>query len=51
MAGRNEPGGGVVPSALAEIRRAMSGDAQGLTLYITAVLLIGIAIVTITAMA
>jgi len=47
MADRNEPGGGVVPSAFAELRRASKDDHTGLASYATAIIAIGMAIVLV----
>jgi len=47
MADKNEPGGGVVPSAFAELRRASKDDYKGLVSYATAITAIGIAILLI----
>lgn len=51
MADRNEPGGGVVPSALVELRRASSDDRGGLLAYATAILVVGAAIVLVALLA
>lgn len=51
MAARNEPGGGVVPSAWAAFRTASRSDQIGLVIYCISVLLVGIAIVAIVLIA
>jgi hypothetical protein len=51
MADRNEPGGGVVPSAFAELRRASRDDLLGLANYLGAILAVGLLIVLTVALA
>lgn len=49
MADRNEPGGGVVPGALAELRRASAGDRRGVAIYLSTVVVIA-AVICIVAL-
>jgi hypothetical protein len=51
VADRNEPGGGVVPSAIAEIRRSTAADAKGVVIYLAATLSIGGALILIVVLA
>lgn len=45
MADKNEPGGGVVPSAFSELKRASKADISGLATYATAIIAVGVAVV------
>lgn len=51
MADRNEPGGSVVPSATAEIRREALADTRGTIAYVVVVLSVASVIVAIVALA
>ena len=51
MADKNEPGGGVVPSARAEVRREIRSDLKGTIIYVAAILIICTVIVGIVLLA
>ena len=51
MADKNEPGGGVVPSAFAELWRASRDDLEGLASYAAAIIAIGLAVVLMAILA
>ena len=47
MADKNEAGGGVVPSAFAELRRASKDELSGLMAYVIAILFLTAAVLVI----
>ena len=49
--GLNQPGHGAVPSSRFEVERELRADGQGIALYLTAVIVIGVALAVVAAMA